>query len=361
MRITSLFGTAALALFSAQLAVGGAADATSGPAVVGHVYEPTNSATGNAVAIYDRHRDGSLEPSGSVATGGLGTGASLASQGAIVRDGRLLFVVNAGDNTISALVVKGSRVVLTDRIPSGGNRPVSITVRHGVGYVLNHDSDAVQGFVYDRSGDLRRLPGSTRSLTPTPVGGLTDAAQVQFSPNGRTLVVTERGSNAIDTFAVSHGFLGQASSHPSAGQVPYGFDFDRNGTLVVSEAATGSASSYDLSPGFRTLSGALADTQAAACWLVVSDDYAWVVNAASSSISSYRVNRDGSLSLVEAVAASTGAGPTDAAVTPDGRSLHVRMRDGSVSSFAIDEDGGLTSLGSAVAAASSGPAGLVAD
>ena len=163
MRITSLFGTAALALFSAQLAVGGAADATSGPAVVGHVYEPTNSATGNAVAIYDRHRDGSLEPSGSVATGGLGTGASLASQGAIVRDGRLLFVVNAGDNTISALVVKGSRVVLTDRIPSGGNRPVSITVRHGVGYVLNHDSDAVQGFVYDRSetcGGFRARPGA---------------------------------------------------------------------------------------------------------------------------------------------------------------------------------------------------------
>ena len=61
------------------------------------------------------------------------------------------------------------------------------------------------------------------------------------------------------------------------------------------------------------------------------------------------------------MAASTGAGPTDAAVSPDGGSLHVRMRDGSVSSFAIGGDGSLTSLGSASAGTASGPAGLVAD
>ena len=50
--------------------------------VVGHVYQPTNDAAGNAVAVYDRYADGSLDAVGSVPTGGLGTGASLASQGA---------------------------------------------------------------------------------------------------------------------------------------------------------------------------------------------------------------------------------------------------------------------------------------
>ena len=85
------------------------------------------------------------------------------------------------------------------------------------------------------------------------------------------------------------------------------------------------------------------------------------MNAASASISSYRIATDGSLELVDAVAASTGAGPTDAAVSPDGGSLHVRMRDGSVSSFTIGSDGCLASAGSAFVSAAFGVAGLVAD
>ena len=359
MRTATVLGTALLAASAALLPLGAAAQAAPSP--VGHVYQPTNAAAGNAVAVFDRYADGSLEPAGSVATGGLGTGASLASQGAIVRDGSLLFVVNAGDDTISALSVDGGDIVVTDRIASGGDRPVSLTVRNGVGYVLNHDSDTVSGFTYDKSGDLGRLPGSDRALTPNPAGGLTDAAQVQLSPNGRTLVVTERGSNAIDTFTVRAGYAGDATAHPAAGAVPYGFDFDKRGTLVVSEAASGSASSYDVAPGFRNLTQALGDTQAAACWLVVSGDYAWVVNAASASISSYRIADDGTLTLVDAVAASTGAGPTDAAVAPGGSSLHVRMRDGSVSSFTIGAGGSLTAAGSAFAATAYGVAGLVAD
>ena len=141
---------------------------------------------------------------------------------------------------------------MTDRIPSGGDRPVSVTVHHGVGYVLNHDSDSIAGFTYDKSGDL--APSARHHPRPDrqPAGGLTDAAQVQFSPNGRTLVVTERAANAIDTFTVRAGYAGEATSHPSAGTVPYGFDFDRRGTLVVSEAASGSASSYAWRPASGT-------------------------------------------------------------------------------------------------------------
>ena len=359
MRTAALLSTAVLAASSALLPLA-AADASPSP-VVGHVYEPTNAASGNAVNVFDRHADGSLIAAGSVATGGLGTGASLASQGAIARDGRLLFVVNAGDDTITALTTRGGSPTVTDRMSSGGHKPVSITVDDGVGYVLDHDSDTVVGFTYTSSGDLRPLAGSTRSLTPNPAGGLADAAQVAFTPNGRDLVVTERASNAIDTFPVRAGYAGQPTSHAAAGRVPYGFDFDRRGTLVVSEAATGSASSYDVAPGFRNLTEALADTQAAACWVVVSGDYAWVVNAASASVSSYRIAGDGSLTLVDAVAASTGAGPTDAAVSPDGRSLHVRMSGGTVASYTIGRDGSLTPAGTSFDTATFGVGGLVAD
>jgi hypothetical protein len=60
----------------------------------------------------------------------------------------------------------------------------------------------------------------------------------------------------------------------------------------------------------------------------VSRGFAWVVNAESATMSSYAVAHDGSLTLVEAVAATTGLGGTDAALSQDGRSLHIRMGGG---------------------------------
>jgi 6-phosphogluconolactonase (cycloisomerase 2 family) len=327
--------------------------------VVGHVYEASNDAGGNAVNVYDRHADGSLEPAGSVDTGGLGAGASLASQGGLARDGRIVFAVNAGDDSVSALAATKHGLVLRDKVASRGDFPVSITVRKGIGYVLNQGDDTISGFRYDRSGHLHSLPGSTRALTPHAAGGSTGAAQVSFSPNGRTLVVTLKATSTIDTFAVRHGYAGTATPHPSAGVTPYGFDFDRRGHLIVSEAATGSASSYRVRP-FSTLTAARANTQAAACWLVVGGNVAYVVNAASSSISTYAVAGDGTLTLLQAVAAVTGAGPTDAAVSPDGRQLSVRLRSGSVAAWDIGPGGRLTSAGTAPGTGI-GPAGLVAD
>ena len=119
---------------------------------------------------------------------------------------------------------------------------------------------------------------------------------------------------------MTKGKAGWATPHASAGTTPYGFDCDRRGRAIVSEATTGSASSYRVKP-FTTITGALADDQKAACWLVVARTVAYVVNAASNSISTYAIAGDGSLTLIEAVAATTSAGPTDAALSPDGRQL----------------------------------------
>jgi 6-phosphogluconolactonase (cycloisomerase 2 family) len=340
--------------------VGLPGSASAQPArVVGHVYQASNDAAGNAVNVYNRYADGSLEPAGSVATGGLGAGASLHSQGGLTRDGSLVFVVNAGDDTVSALASTKHGLVLRDQVASGGDFPVSVTVRHGVGYVVNQADDTISGFRYDRSGHLRSLPGSTRPLTPNPAGGITDAAQISFTPDGRNLVVTEKASNTIDTFKIRGGYAGPATSHAAAGSTPYGFDFDRRGHAVVSEAASGSASSYRVQP-FTTITGALANTQRAACWLVTAGNIAYVVNAASTSISTYAIAANGSLALVNAVAATTAAGPTDAAVSPDGRQLSVRLGDGSVASWRIGPGGALSDAGTAAGTAF-GTSGLVAD
>jgi 6-phosphogluconolactonase (cycloisomerase 2 family) len=334
--------------------------ASADPAApVGHVYEATNSAAGNAVTVFDRYADGTLQPAGTVATGGLGAGASLHSQGGLARDGHLVFAVNAGDDSVSALYAGTSGLELRGTVSTHGDFPVSVTVRNGIGYVLNQGSDTISAFRYDPAGDLSWIAGSTRALSPNPAGGTVDAAQVAFTPNGNDVVVTERATNSIDTFAVSQGLAGTATSHASAGTVPYGFDFDQQGDLIVSEAASGSASSYRVRP-FTTITGALASGQRAACWLVTSGSHAYVVNAASASVSSYAIGSDGSLILDQAVAATTPAGATDAAVSPDHRTLAVRLASGAVQTWQISQDGSLSSAGTAAGTAI-GSAGLVAD
>lgn len=351
-------GSLALALgvgFSA------AAEADPGANVAGHVYEATNAAGGNAIQVFDRSADGHLATAATVSTGGSGSGGSLHSQGGVTRAGDLLFVVNAGSNSVSALEITTHGLVLRDTVSSGGALPVSVTVRAGIGYVVNQTSDTISGFHYSDTGHLSPLQGSTKALTPNPSGGITDAAQISFTPDGSTLVVTEKASNALDTFTVTDEYASGPVSHPSAGTTPYGFDFDPRGHAVVSEASSGSASSYAVGRrGFSLISSAVSNTQAAACWLVVSRGYAWVVNAASGTVSSYAIAPDGSLTLVKAVAATTGPGGTDAALSQDGRSLHVRMGAGVVSSWAINRDGSLSTLGTTQGAASFGTAGLAA-
>lgn len=361
------------ALSAAALAVGlGTAFAASasaqgsphgGPsgAAAGHVYEATNASTGNAIQVFDRSADGRLTAAELVPTGGAGSGASLHSQGGVVRSGDLLFAVNAGSATVSTLEITRHGLVLRDTIPTLGTLPVSVTARDGVGYVVNQGTDTIAGFRYAGNGHLSPLPGSTRALTPNRAGGITDAAQIQFTPDGSTLLVTEKASNTLDTFAVRGGYAGAATPHPSAGTTPYGFDIDARGHAVVSEAATGSASSYAVGRrGVSVISPAVPDTQAAACWLVLTRGYAWVVNAASGTVSSYTVGRDGSLALKSAAAATTGPGGTDAAVSADQQNLYVRMGGGVISSWAIGRDGSLTSLGTTQGASAFGPAGLAA-
>ena len=54
----------------------------------------------------------------------------------------------------------------------------------------------------------------------------------------------------------------------------------------------------------------------------------YAVNAASGTVSSYTIAKDGSLALKAAVAANTGAGGTDAALSADQHFLYVRMGGG---------------------------------
>jgi 6-phosphogluconolactonase len=293
----------------------------------GIVYTSTNSPDGNAIQTFNRAEDGSLTPAGSFATGGTGTGGGLGNQGAVVLDDRgdRLFAVNAGSDQITSFTVAGRGLRVRDLESSNGDQPVSLTVHGNLLYVLNAGSDEISGLRVRRNGDLEPLSGSTRDLS----GAGTGPAQVEFSPDGDVLVVTEKNTNRIDTFLVGpDGRPDEVSSQPSAGQTPFGFAFDRRGNLIVSEAFGGAPnasvlSSYDVGPDgtITPISPLVATGQTAACWVVVTDNgrFAYTTNTGSGSISSYTVDRDGSIARLESVAADTGAGsgPTDMALDDD--------------------------------------------
>jgi 6-phosphogluconolactonase (cycloisomerase 2 family) len=329
------------------LLLGPASVATAAEGANGAVYTLTNTAT-NAVIAYARSASGALSWAGTFPTGG--GGGSLGSQGAVVtsNDGRWLYAVDAGSNDVAVFKIERNGLVWSDRMASGGTQPVSVTTTHDLVYVVNAGSNNIAGF-RSMDGKLSPIAGSTQSLTGS------GPAQIQFSPWGAALVVTEKATSTLDVFIIGDdGAAGPATSYASSGTTPFGFGFGRHGDLVVSEAAgaapLSAASSYELSNDgtLTALSESVPTTQAAACWVAVTKDgrYAFTANAASDSISTFAIGVDGALTLVFAQAAySAGAHTTDMAQTRDSQYLYAL--DGGthmISAFHTGADGSLTRL-----------------
>lgn len=334
----------------------------------GHLFISTNSTAGNEVLVYKRSNTGAASLRTRFATQGMGTGAGLGSQGAVVlsRNGRFLFVVNAASNTVSTFAVRDSGLVLRSVVESGGLRPTSVTEYDGLVYVLNADgSGNVTGFRND-GGTLVRVNGAVGTLSANTG---TAPAQVGFSEDGEVLVVTERNTNTLTSYLVRpNGTLQQKTVTPSAGAVPFGFAFTKRDVLVVSEAAGSSVSSYrfaDRSALPVAVTSALPNLQGAACWIAVTPNgrFAFSANAATSNVSSFSVARNGQLSLLASVAGATGgAGALDMVVSPSGTQLHVfaSRAPQQLVSFTITSAGALLPLGS-VSGVPAGSAGLAAN
>jgi 6-phosphogluconolactonase (cycloisomerase 2 family) len=323
----------------------------------GAVYTMSNAADGNRVLVFDRLLDGRLVAAGSASTRGLGSGTGLGNQGGVIltRSERFLLAVNAGSDSISVFEVRRRGLVLRDVEPSGGQQPVSVTEHHGVIYVLNAASDSIAGFRLRHDGRLLPIAGSTRSLS----GAGTGPAQVEFTPDGEMLVVTEKATNNILTFAVDrHGVAGEARVHPSNGATPFGFAFGKRGHLLVSEAFGGAAdasatSSYaiDDDGGLTTISASVGTTETAACWAAVTPNgrFAYVTNTGSGTISGYAVDFDGTLALLDADGRTgvtgDGSGPIDLVIADGGRFLYVlNAGTHTIGAFRISHDGSLHRL-----------------
>jgi len=360
-----LAALAATAAFSASLGAF-ASD------VVGHVYVNDNTAGSNTIAAFDRHADGTLTPiDGSpFVAGGAGTGTVLGSQGAlqVTADGRYLVAVDLGSSQISVLRIRpGGSLRAVEDIPvsSGGIEPISVAVSEGLVYVANAGNGTTggnySGFTLNPGGHLSPITGSTFALPSTANPG-----DILFNSTGTNLIGIEVGTTVTSTFRIdsfsvgSDGLITPAPGSPFAAQAagPFGSEFSPTnpGHLYVSNAhggaGNGSVSAFNVSTaGALSSIGAspYADGQTAPCWVEISPDgrYLFAVNTGSTSISSYQIQSDGSLSFQKNATFKSGAGirPFDARLDPSGSDLYVvDAALKAVTAFAVN-GGSLSELG----------------
>jgi 6-phosphogluconolactonase (cycloisomerase 2 family) len=319
------------------------------------IYVQTNDAERNEIVAFDRSADGRLEQLGIFDTGGRGTGKPhLPSQSSVVLngDGSLLLVTNTGSDEISLFGVEPDGLLLVATAPSGGSRPTSIAVHGETAYVLNNGEPGISGFSL-AGGALAPLDGSSMKLDDGA-----DPAQIAFSPDGRTIVVTERGTNTISTFTIDEqGHAHGPATIASSGATPYGFDFADDAVIVTEafggEVGAAAASSYSLDePGrLAPVSASIGDTRSEVCWAAITNDgrFAYVTNFGDGTISSYSIGADGSIELLEPVAASTRLGEKgirDEAISRDGRYLYAIDADAQrVFGWTVGDDGRLAPVG----------------
>jgi 6-phosphogluconolactonase len=379
------------------------------------VYTMSNAADANQVFGFLRAADGSLSPmAAAFPTGGKGSAAGLGEQGALAIDlaQKRIYAVNAGDNSFSVFSVKDDGTlgaalnVTTAAFGSAAAAllgPKSITFHGNTVYVLYEGTGTspsmIAGWTIAASGGTftaTAIAGSALPLSSATQG--VDPAQIEFTPDGGWLVVTEKqsgaagavaGAGAIDSFTVAASGLASLKASYKTAKVgvtdayqmtPFGFEFEGN-YLIVSEAGSTGVGAYTYAGGViaPVATAQFLPTDPAPCWVAFSGNHAYVANARGPSISGFTVDANGGLSsigpIANAVVASTGTvdaghttfqGPTDEFLSADGKYLYaLNSAVPSIGAFAVQSNGTLARVGAtdyspALSALPKGVAGIVA-
>jgi len=305
--------------------------------------------------------------------GGGGVDPLIAADSVLNVDNRYVLQVNAGSNTISSFRVnRDYSLTLVSVVPSGGFGPDSIAERDGIVYVTNVDRDGVftgpadqvgniVGFRLDRrTGVLTAIPESTWNLLGRP-------ADIAIAPDARSLVVSlyNAGSPAIsreaataelESFAIirpgvlTRDPVSTATStrmnNPTGRNLPGAIaitirelrgrqvvivaesrEFLADGTpSPLGQFQTGSISTFELDdrsflspisldvPTSAAITTDPSNTSTSSCWIAFARNGRafWVASASSSVISSFRLNDEGAVSLLDGrVAEGIPVNPTD--------------------------------------------------
>ena len=325
------------------------------------VFVMTNDAVKNEVLAYQRLFDGRLTLRERFPTGGRGSGGTtdpLQSQGSLTlsHNHSLLFAINSGSGTISSFYLLGGFPVLVDQEPTGGSEPVAVAEFNDTVYVLNAGGNgAIVAFHTDNLGRLHQIRNSTVHLTATHSGG----SSISVSPDGRKLVVIEKVPNNIDTFPIQpDGTLGPVVINHSVTSGVFAAVFTPIGKLIVSENQPGgtdisSISSYTINADgtITAISQSIPTLGDGNCWNVITPDgkYVYVDNSATATVAGFSVGVNGVLTpIAGTILSSNPAGATnlDISVSGDGKFIYtINSGTGSVSIYSVNANGTLNDLG----------------
>src|SRR5262249_42452985 len=151
----------------------------------------------------------------------------------------------------------------------------------------------IQGFHFEpSSGRLVQIPGSSQLLQG---GASASPGQIGISPDADVLLVTEKGTNQIDTWTLTdEGLPLDGKVITSHGAVPFGFTFVQRDIALITEAKPSAVSSYETTDEgtLQLISGTIPDNGAANCWIEATKNnrYAFVTNTGTGTISSYLIS-----------------------------------------------------------------------
>ena len=324
------------------------------------LFVETDASGANSILSYRQASDGTISFAGSVLTGGEGgtsvnaTADPLASQDGLVlaNNGANLVAVNPGSDTITVFAVHGTHLTALQQLPSGGLFPDSIATSGRLVAVANSGGAGSVAEFRWWNNKLVAVPGQVRSLglsNTTPPDFHHGPGQVSFTPDGQHLIVTTKlSTNAYDVFSVGpNGELGSAPVATAAvNALPFGFTFDATGNVVATEASNSSLTTYRVNTnGSLTSLGTVSDGGVALCWISGANGFWFGSNSGSATVSSFTENASGAPVLVNATAATAHAGTIDSVVSPDGKFLYVESGGaGTIDAYAIGNAGTLTPI-----------------
>jgi 6-phosphogluconolactonase (cycloisomerase 2 family) len=230
------------------------------------------------------------------------------SQVAVDPSGQFVYVINAGDNTISAYTAAGGNSTLNlvpsspfDVSPYGTGLnaiamdPSGLSLYVTVTCLGNPCSDGgILVFNIQADGSLQYF---NQSSAPSP-------QSIVASPVGGLLFVPSNTLDAVSVFSTQRAYTSAAGDYVymvsgspfSAGQGPVGAVVDPTGKyLYVANAASGTVSAYGIDPVAGTLTSLAGSpfpvgTNPLALTLDISGTYLYVVNNGDSTVSAFTID-----------------------------------------------------------------------
>jgi 6-phosphogluconolactonase len=326
------------------------------------VFVLSNDNVKNEVLAYQLGYDGQFALRDRAATGGRGSGGTtdpLQSQGALTLSGdhQLLFAVNSASGSVSSFHLLNGLPVLVDTKSSGGAFPVAVTEHNGTVYLLNAGgSGAIEVLKTDSLGRLHDIPNSTQYLTGTNSG----ASSISVSPNGSWLVVIEKASNSIDVFPIhADGTLGTVVANKSVTPGVFATAFTPGGQLIISEnqpssgGDTSSISSYTINPdgSLTAITQSIPTDGNGNCWNAITPDgkRVYIDNAGTFTVAGFSISSNGALSPIAGTIVNTlpdGVNNLDITTSGNGKYLfNLLSGAGAIGVYTINADGTLNQLG----------------